>query len=1151
MSRTNRKDQVVPADAELPRHDLLLAADVGYSKSLAWRLGERCRASLASGARILVCESRQMPECRIAFREAINLGRPPELALRLEKQSPYVAQTGTGRRLESVPYDEKATSYGFWTPKIIEFWPQLALLSLVVMGVMPRRLQMQTWLCNMPWHCNIAVETIHQPLRTWSVNMHLWDIMPTATWVPVPCCCGLTPGRSCRGAFYGFEGGQTAGLNALRTEGCGLNEPRCLLERPKNTEGCGLQLDADEHRLRIGAAVVLWGKSTSALRDKSRCAGHAADFLLEMSWRDVDERHILEKRFAQASEMSEIGYSLPGEMKGKGLQHLQRGGALRGKKGIKIRFVRAPAGGMFSYLQAIRSLEMMLDDLLAEAARRPLPTEGCFRWYGEMNRPGWQGPSPAVLSPSRHSNRPRPAKGGWAGWVCPECSFMNEKGTDFCQNCERDEIEALNANVESRSSSESSDRPPGRRLSVTSGLEALQMTRARELLPGFVLLPKVLSAELQQKLLDTACRVAAAPAPGQSGGWYRCSASTAQLNDGNKARFWDQIDKFPEDFRRLGEQLALAAGEASPILKQPAMDFEPRVGALNFYTGKGRMNWHKDDYNFSDDVFLRATLWALDLIPESCDVKGSGCDWLSLPSAWRYVWNNLRLAVVGAQRHRPATAMWQTAEEEFEDLESRLGQIHRLMETGWHDMARWRADEKTSRSKDRLGEDPGLWYSNWHHASAMARELPRHFARSKPRGIPPVLDRQPAGHGLRVSGGRALQVSRTSRILMRQVEMLGSSCTVAFPLLGVVLRPPDAYQTAWTALNFGFRSFLLPDMNSSTSSTLQDALLAIVSSEVSRGEVRLLGEDEELWADLGELDAISMSSVETKAWQSLVKMRHQGRLKVAGVSGMHPDRVKEFLDEVEEKPAFVISEFTIYEPGGPDEARKLERNRSCGYLEPLVDPHVLDVAQAQSVNGHSVSSAQVIDRWWLQLGGLLFVEASEMQEHLGAFEFSLEDSAMRLLNGLSSLVASSPGRRAPYWCEDAKKDRPIVMASVGDTAEFGYKMQAHEPDASVHLESGDVIIFGGPARDLIHALLQVYPGTAPEALHWDPHLNAAGHRVSITWRDVGVEDGLTFNSDERLGLTVTENTLPRYLPHRSKGGKSRGKGYRWEFNSCS
>lgn len=94
-----------------------------------------------------------------------------------------------------------------------------------------------------------------------------------------------------------------------------------------------------------------------------------------------------------------------------------------------------------------------------------------------------------------------------------------------------------------------------------------------------------------------------------------------------------------------------------------------------------------------------------------------------------------------------------------------------------------------------------------------------------------------------------------------------------------------------------------------------------------------------------------------------------------------------------------------------------------------MDPHILDVAQAHSVNGHSASSAQVIDRWWLQLGGLLFVEASEMQEHLGAFEFSLEDPAMRLLNGLSSLVASSPGRRAPYWCEDVYRLSDLPLES--------------------------------------------------------------------------------------------------------------------------
>lgn len=115
----------------------------------------------------------------------------------------------------------------------------------------------------------------------------------------------------------------------------------------------------------------------------------------------------------------------------------------------------------------------------------------------------------------------------------------------------------------------------------------------------------------------------------------------------------------------------------------------------------------------------------------------------------------------------------------------------------------------------------------------------------------------------------------------------------------------------------------------------------------------------------------------------------------------------------------------------------------------------------------------------------------------------------------------------------AKKDRPIVMANLGDAADFGYKMRKNDPDQSVRLESGDVIVFGGQARDLVHAMLRVHPKTSPTELR--SALSTAGEigRVSITWRDVGPEDGLTFNSDERLGLVITENTLPRYLPKRS------------------
>lgn len=146
------------------------------------------------------------------------------------------------------------------------------------------------------------------------------------------------------------------------------------------------------------------------------------------------------------------------------------------------------------------------------------------------------------------------------------------------------------------------------------------------------------------------------------------------------------------------------------------------------------------------------------------------------------------------------------------------------------------------------------------------------------------------------------------------------------------------------------------------------------------------------------------------------------------------------------------------------------------------------------------------------------------------------------------------GRGRMGWHADdynfAKKDRPIVMANLGDAADFGYRTPvaaaAKGADRSVRLESGDVIVFGGEARDLVHALLRVYDGTTPSGLRAPTGaIGGSGPlvgRVSVTWRDCGPEDGLTFNSDERLGLTVTENTLPRYAPKRRGGGGGGGSG---------
>jgi len=153
------------------------------------------------------------------------------------------------------------------------------------------------------------------------------------------------------------------------------------------------------------------------------------------------------------------------------------------------------------------------------------------------------------------------------------------------------------------------------------------------------------------------------------------------------------------------------------------------------------------------------------------------------------------------------------------------------------------------------------------------------------------------------------------------------------------------------------------------------------------------------------------------------------------------------------------------------------------------------------------------------------------------FERHLAEPASKFEARVGALNYYTARGRMGWHVDDtnfAKASSPIVMANLGDSADFGYKARKSDMDNTVRLDSGDVIVFGGPSRDLVHALLQVHPRTTPPELRW-PDIPGKG-RISVTWRDVGPEDGLTFNSDERLGLKVTENTLPRYRPKHGKRG---------------
>jgi len=82
---------------------------------------------------------------------------------------------------------------------------------------------------------------------------------------------------------------------------------------------------------------------------------------------------------------------------------------------------------------------------------------------------------------------------------------------------------------------------------------------------------------------------------------------------------------------------------------------------------------------------------------------------------------------------------------------------------------------------------------------------------------------------------------------------------------------------------------------------------------------------------------------------------------------------------------------------------------------------------------------------------------------------------------------------------DEKSDAPVVSLSLGDTCvfRFGNTGSRGRPYTDVELRSGDLFVFGGPARLAHHGVPRVHAGTAP------PELGLTG-RLNITLRVSGL-----------------------------------------------
>lgn len=93
--------------------------------------------------------------------------------------------------------------------------------------------------------------------------------------------------------------------------------------------------------------------------------------------------------------------------------------------------------------------------------------------------------------------------------------------------------------------------------------------------------------------------------------------------------------------------------------------------------------------------------------------------------------------------------------------------------------------------------------------------------------------------------------------------------------------------------------------------------------------------------------------------------------------------------------------------------------------------------------------------------------------------------------------------------KDELSDAPVVSLSIGDTCvfRFGNTGTRTRPYTDVELRSGDLFVFGGPARLAFHGVPRIRPGTG------DPATGLRSGRLNVTLRETGARSERRGRSD--------------------------------------
>ena len=149
-----------------------------------------------------------------------------------------------------------------------------------------------------------------------------------------------------------------------------------------------------------------------------------------------------------------------------------------------------------------------------------------------------------------------------------------------------------------------------------------------------------------------------------------------------------------------------------------------------------------------------------------------------------------------------------------------------------------------------------------------------------------------------------------------------------------------------------------------------------------------------------------------ETWKAFIELQEEGLVRSIGVSNFQPDHLRRVIDETGVTPSVNQIELhpRLQQPGLRREHEELgiatEAWSPLAKGEVLDDPTITQIADA-----HGKTPAQVVIRWHLELGNIVFpksVTPARIKENVDVFDFHLTDDEMEQIEELDAGERTGP-----------------------------------------------------------------------------------------------------------------------------------------------